>query len=138
VAAGPMTNRPMTQYPGRRERVRLSVVAALVGSTEPADPATADESRLADALGVTRGGVPRPDAPALADLLLLAEGTPSSSAFITGLQQAFLIPDDSRHALAREETTAAFADVYRRLALPGLSGEAGSRALAILRRVART
>jgi len=120
--------------------VRLSVVAALVSSSVPAESATADESRLADALGGAPSepsGTP-PDAPALADLLLLAEGTPSSAAFITGLQQAFLIPDDSRHALAREETTAAFADVYRRLALPGMSGEAGSRALAILRRVATT
>ena len=133
-----MTNRPMTQYPDPRDRVRLSVVAALVGSRVPAGPATCDESRLADALSGAPGGTPCPDAPALADLLVLAEGTPSSGAFITGLQQAFLIPDDSRHALAREETTAAFADVYRRLALPGLSGEAGSRALAILRKVART
>jgi hypothetical protein len=137
-----MVNRPMTQHPGRRpERVRLSVVAALVGSSVPADPATADESRLADALGRAPGepgGTPGPDAPALADLLRLAEGTPSSGAFVTGLQQAFLIPDDSRHALAREDTTAAFADLYRRLAMPGLSGEAGSRALAILRKVATT
>jgi hypothetical protein len=136
-----MTNGPMTQHPPRRERVRLSVVAALVSSSVPTDPATVDESRLADALrGVPAepGGAAVPDAAALADLLALAEGTPSSGGFVTGLQQAFLIPDDSRHALAREETTAAFADVYRRLALPGLSGEAGSRALAILRRLART
>jgi hypothetical protein len=136
-----MTSPPMTQHPPRHERVRLSVVAALVRSRVPADPATADECRMADALGgvpAEPGGAVVPDAGALADLLVLAEGTPSSGAFVTGLQQAFLIPDDSRHALAREETTAAFADVYRRLALPGLSGEAGSRALAILRKVART
>jgi hypothetical protein len=136
-----MVNRPMTQHPGRPERVRLSVVAALVGSSEPAGPATADESRLADALGGAPGepgGASGPDAPALADLLRLADGTPSSGAFVTGLQQTFLIPDDSRHAPAREDTTAAFSDLYRRLAMPGLSGEAGSRALAILRKVART
>jgi hypothetical protein len=129
----------MTQHPSRRERVRLSVVAALVGSRVPAEPATADESRLAGALAVPPGelgGAPVPEAAAVADLLLLAEGTPSSAAFVTGLQQAFLIPDDSWHAPAREQGTAAFADVYRRLALPGMSGEAGSRAVAILRKVA--
>jgi len=120
--------------------VRLSVVAALVGSGGPADLATIDECRLADALGGTPGepGGPGPHAPAIADLLQLADGASSAGAFVTGLQQAFLIPDDSRHALAREDSTAAFADIYRRLAMPGLSGEAGSRALAILRRVART
>lgn len=129
----------MTRSPGPPERVRLSVVAALVSSSPPADPATADESRLAEAIGSAPGdpgGSPGPDAPALADLLRLAEGTPSSGSFAVGLRQAFLIPDDSRHALAREDAAAAFADVYRRLALPGLSGESGSRALAILRRVA--
>jgi hypothetical protein len=129
----------MTRYPGPPERVRLSVVAALVSSSPPADPATADESRLAEAIRSAPGepgGGPGPDAPALADLLRLAEGTPSSGSFAVGLRQAFLIPDDSRHALAREDAAAAFADVYRRLALPGLSGESGSRALAILRRVA--
>ena len=131
----------MTRHPGRPERVRLSVVAALVGSSAPAGPATADESRLADALRGAPGGpgvTPGPDAPALADLLRLADGTPSSGSFAVGLRQTFLIPDDSRHALARDDAAAAFADVYRRLALPGLSGEAGSRALAILRKVART
>jgi hypothetical protein len=136
-----MINSPMTRQPGRPARVRLSVVAALVGSGVPADQATIDECRLADALGGAPGepgGGPGPHAPAIADLLLLADGTPSAGAFVTGLQQAFLIPDDSRHALAREDTTAAFADIYRRLAMPGLAGEAGSRALAILRRVATT
>jgi len=130
----------MARQPGRPTRVRLSVVAALVGSSGLADLATIDECRLADALGGAPGapGGPGPHAPAIADLLLLADGAPSAGAFVTGLQQAFLIPDDSRHALAREDSTAAFADIYRRLAMPGLSGEAGSRALAILRRVART
>lgn len=131
----------MTQHPGQPERVRLSVVAALVGSSVPPDPATADESRLADALRGgpgEPGGAPGPDPPAVADLLRLADGTPSSASFAVGLRQAFLIPDDSRHAPARDDAAAAFADVYRRLALPGLSGENGSRALAILRKVART
>ncbi len=81
----------MTRYPGPPERVRLSVVAALVSSSPSADPATADESRLAEAIGSAPGdpgGGPGPDAPALADLLRLAEGTPSSGSFAVGLRQA--------------------------------------------------
>jgi hypothetical protein len=131
----------MTQQPGQPGQVRLSVVAALVRPGAPAGPATADESRLADALRGAPGepGVePGPEAPALADLLRLAAGTPSSGAFAVGLRQAFLIPDDSRHALARDDAPAVFADIYRRLALPGMSGESGSQAQAILRKVART
>ncbi len=136
-----MINRPMTEYTRPPRQVRLSAVAALVGSAAPTAHATADECRLAEALRGTPGqpgGSPGPDAPAIAELLRLAEGTPSSGSFAVGLLQAFLIPDDSWHALARENAAAAFADIYRRLALPGLSGEAGSRALAILRKVART
>ena len=131
----------MTEYTRPPGPVRLSVVAALVGSGATTADATADECRLAEALHGTPGGpggAPEPDAPAIAELLRLAEGSPSSGSFAVGLRQAFLIPDDSWHALAREDAAAAFADIYRRLALPGLSGEAGSRALAILRKVART
>jgi hypothetical protein len=131
----------MTEYTRSPGAVRLSVVAALVGSGAPAAHATADECRLAEALHGTPGGpggAPEPDAPAIAELLRLAEGSPSSGSFAVGLRQAFLIPDDSWHAVAREDAAAAFADIYRRLALPGLSGEAGSRAQAILRKVART
>jgi len=122
--------------------VRLSVLAALISTrapitanSGPAGSATPAECQLADALRGGRDGAPGPEAPALADLLRLAEGTPDSSMFAAGLRQAFLIPDDSHQALAREEPTAAFADMYRRLALPGLTGSTGRRAEAILTQV---
>ena len=72
-----MINRPMTEYTRPPRQVRLSVVAALVGSGAPTAHATADECRLAEALRGTPGepgGAPGPDAPAIADLLRLAEG----------------------------------------------------------------
>jgi len=130
---------PMTEGARPPDSVRLAVVATLVGSGASAEPATADECRLAEALRGTPGelgGTPGPDAPAVADLLRLAEGTPACGSFVDCLRQCFLIPDDSRPPLAREDPAATFAEVYRRLALPGLSGDASSRALAILGKVA--
>jgi len=122
----------------RSEPVRLGVLAALVEADEatmPPGPANAEERRLADAMRGEPGGGPGPDAPALAELLRLADGAPTADAFIVGLRQAFLIPDDSQPPPAREACADACADVYRRLALPGLASEPMMRAQAILQRL---
>jgi hypothetical protein len=120
------------------EQLRLGVVAALIADTGPAPPGTgpadgaaSDELPLAEAL---RGPAGQPDEAtrAIAELLRLADGTAAAGVLAVGLRQAFLIPDDSQHAPAREERTAAFADVYRRLALPELAGAARDRAHALL------
>src|SRR5258708_22577569 len=117
------------------EPVRLDVVAALVetdaGTSLPGQ-ATCDERRLADALCGKPEGTPEPEAPALCELLRLAEGASTADALVVGLRQAFLIPDDSWPPPARGHRTDAFADVYRPPAVPGLSRESRSRAQAIL------
>jgi hypothetical protein len=126
--------------------LRLIVIAALVGYDAPGsraadcwvhadgtpysaadaeliETATASEWQLARAL---RGGHDEtcdPDATALSELLRLADGTPLADVLAVGLRQVFLLPDDSWHAPAREERTSAFADLYRRLALPAIEGD---------------
>lgn len=45
----------------------------------------------------------------------------------TRLSQAFLLPGDSKAALAREERRSAFADLYRRLVLHQLNSRSGTR-----------
>jgi hypothetical protein len=122
------------------EPVRLDVVAALVetdAATALPGQATCDERRLAEALHGEPEGTPGPEAPALSELLRLAEGASTADTLVVGLEQAFLIPDDSWPSPARERRTDAFADVYRRLAMPGLSGESGARAQAILNQLTR-
>ena len=95
--------------------------------------ANSGERRLADALRGSSGSpLPEPDAELIAGLLRLAEESAPGSGLGVGLRQAFLIPDDSLHAPAREERTAAFCDLFRRLALPGLTGNAGERARELL------
>src|SRR5258708_25936054 len=106
------------------EPVRLDVVAALVetdAATSLPGQATCDERRLADALCGKPEGTPEPEAPALCELLRLAEGAPTADALVVRLRQAFLIPDDSRPPPAPGHRTDAFPDVHRRPALPGLS-----------------
>jgi hypothetical protein len=122
------------------EPIRLDVVAALVeteAATALTGRATCDERRLAEALYGEPEGTPRPEAPAVCELLRLAEGASTADTLVVGLRQAFLIPDDSWPPPAREHRTDAFADVYRRLAVPGLSGESGARAQAILHQLTR-
>jgi len=95
--------------------------------------ATGAERRLAEALrGPPVAEVAEPDAPTVAGLLRLAADSPRAPTLAAGLLQKFLIPDDSRHAPARDERAAAFADLYRMLALPGMSADAAGRAVALL------
>ncbi len=92
--------------------------------------ATGAERRLAEALRGSPGmELPEPDAGAIAALLRLADGSPQATVLAVGLLQKFLIPDDSWHAPARDERAAAFAELYRRLALPGMAADATERAV---------
>ncbi len=85
--------------------------------------ASHDEWALAEGLAGPEP-VSDPDEDAIADLLRLASGTDVASLLRAGLRQAFLVPDGSRHALAPGERTAAFAGLFRTLALPGLDADA--------------
>ncbi len=124
----------MSEHRNATDQLRLGIVAALVGDDPQgqADSAASDELSLAQGLRGPAGQSADEAARAIAELLGLADGTAAAGALAVGLRQAFLIPDDSQHAPAREERTAAFADVYRRLALPELAGAARDRAHALL------
>ena len=93
--------------------------------------ATNDEWALAEGLAGGPEAVSDPDADAIADLLRLASGTDVASLLRAGLRQAFLRLDGSSHGIARERT-AAFAERYRKLALPGLDVDASQRAEVLL------
>lgn len=86
--------------------------------------ASHDEWALAEGLAGGPEPVSDPDADAIADLLRLASGTDVASLLRAGLRQAFLVPDGSRQALAPGQRTAAFAGLFRTLALPGLDADA--------------
>ena len=95
--------------------------------------ATGEEQRLALALrGAPGMEVPEPDAEAIAGLLRLAEASPLAPVLAVGLCQKFLIPDDSWYSPAREERAGAFAELYRRLALPGMTADATEQAVVLL------
>ncbi len=95
--------------------------------------ATGAERRLAEALhGPPVTEVAEPKAAAIAGLLRLAADSPLAPALAAGLLQRFLIPDDSRHAPARDERAVAFAELYRMLALPGMPAGAAGRAVVLL------
>lgn len=122
---------------GNGGQIRLTAVAALVdvddGEAELITSATNNERRLAEALGGPPDRqVPEGDAEAIAGLLRLASESPSAAEFAAGLLQGFLIPDDSVHAQARDQSGAAFADLYRTLALPAMSPGAADRAAVLL------
>lgn len=92
--------------------------------------ATAEERRLAEALRGSPGmELPEPDAEAIAALLRLADDSPQATILAAGLLQKFLIPDDSWQAPARDEHAAAFTELYRKLALPGMAADATERAV---------
>jgi hypothetical protein len=65
-------------------------------------------------------------------LLRLAADSPLAPSLAAGLLQKFLIPDDSRHAPAQDERAAAFAELHRMLALPGMPADAAGRAVMLL------
>src|ERR1022692_4093757 len=131
--------------------LRLEVLAALIDYDAPASssadswvhgdgmPYTADEAALiatasmaewsvAEAL---RGGpeeVSDPDQAVIAALLRLARAPPPAPLVGIGLREAFP-PDGDGPERTRPERTAAFADVYRRLALPGLADDTSALAI---------
>ena len=132
----------MSTSAGTGEPVLLDVLAALVEAdsmTGVAAAASSDERRLADALrGQPEGtAAPGSDAPALAELLRLACAARAPDDFVVALRQVFLIPDDSRPPPGRETRDDAFAELYRRLALPRLPADSASRAQGILQQLTR-
>jgi len=93
--------------------------------------ATGEERRLAEALRGPPGmEMLEPDAEAIAGLLRLAADSPPAPVLAADLMH--LIPDDSQHAAARDERSAAFAELYRTLALPGMSVDEAERAMVLL------
>jgi hypothetical protein len=99
--------------------------------------ATAAEQALAQALQDS-GQCDEPSTDhAIAELLLLADDGPEAGMLAIGLSQTFLLPDDSKALLAREERRSAFADLYRRLALHQLNSQVRNKAAAILCRLRR-
>jgi hypothetical protein len=94
--------------------------------------ATSTERVLADGLCTGPDPLSDADAMTIAALLRLVAGTDIAAQYGLGLRQAFLLPDDSRHAPAREERTSAITDLYRKLALPGLRGDAREQAVSML------
>jgi HAD superfamily hydrolase (TIGR01509 family) len=118
---------------------RLAVLAAVIGDgAGSASVATATERALASALSHPGDESSDPAArSAMARLLRLASDTPGGQALAIALNQTFLLPDDSWPAVAREARGDAFADLYRRLAMPNLRGEVRAEAAMMLSRLAR-
>jgi hypothetical protein len=98
--------------------------------------ATEEEWALAEGLAGGPEPVSDPDAAVIADLLRLASGTDVASLLRAGLRQAFVRRDGSGHGIARERT-AASAERYRKLALPGLDVDARQRAEVLLAELVR-
>jgi HAD superfamily hydrolase (TIGR01509 family) len=118
---------------------RLGVLAAVLDDGASSEAvATATERALASALSHTGEGAIEPTArSAMARLLRLASDTPGGEALATALNQTFLLPDDSWPARARDERGAAFADLYRRLAMPSMRGQVRAEAAMMVSRLAR-
>jgi HAD superfamily hydrolase (TIGR01509 family) len=117
---------------------RLAVLAAVIGNGAASQSvATATERALANALSHSADESFDPAArSAMARLLRLASDTPGGQAFAIALNQTFLLPDDSWPAVARDERGDAFADLYRRLAMPSLRGQVRAEAALMLSRLA--
>ncbi|HEY3905995.1 MAG TPA: HAD family hydrolase [Streptosporangiaceae bacterium] len=118
---------------------RLAVLAAIISDGAASEAvATATERALATALSHSANGSFDDDArSALARLLRLASDTPGGQALAIALNQTFLLPDDSHAAGAREEHGQAFADLYRRLAMPSMRGQVRAEAALMLSRLTR-
>jgi hypothetical protein len=121
----PAASRPGGTLIHRDGRPYTAAEAGLVRS------ATAAEREAAQAMCAGPGEVRDPDARVIARLLRLAAGTPSAPALGLGLRAAFL-PAGRVLERTRPERSAAFASVYRKLALAGLDGEAQQRAEALI------
>ncbi len=144
-----------TDYPPR-----LAVVASIIDECSPVDASlaaagrigsdlqgnaasatqaepTPQERALAEALQEDDQNDGPPTDRAIAELLLLVDDVPAADDLATGLSQTFLLPEDSRPALAREERHSAFADLYRRLALHHLNSQVRNKAAAKLRKLIR-
>jgi HAD superfamily hydrolase (TIGR01509 family) len=117
---------------------RLAVLAVIIAGRAPEDAAaTATERALASALTNSEDASCDQDArAAMARLLRLAGDTPGCESFGAALGQTFLLPDDSWPAVAREQRAFAFADLYRRLALPHMRGQVRAEAAQLLSRLA--
>jgi hypothetical protein len=118
---------------------RLAVLAAVIDDGASSEAvATTTERALASALSQTSEGSIEPTArSAMARLLRLASDTPGGEALATALNQTFLLPDDSWPAVARDERGHAFADLYRRLAMPNMRGQVRAEAALMVSRLAR-
>ena len=109
---------------------------AKASSAADATPTDAERA-LARALQDDDQGDSPPADQAIAELLFLADDGPEASKLATGLNQAFLLPQDSHPAPAHDERRSAFADLYRRLALHQLNNQVRNKAAASLWRLIR-
>ncbi len=127
-----------------RPENRLGTRYGTGAESQAAASATLTEQKLAHALQGGQG--PCADAQgelAMAELLMLADQVPQADKLATGLNQAFLLSDDSQPvtdsqpATARHERRSAFAGLYRRFALHQLNSQVRNKAAAILARLNR-
>jgi HAD superfamily hydrolase (TIGR01509 family) len=118
---------------------RLAVLAAIIGDGAGSEAVgTATERALAAALSQSADeSLDDTARSAMARLLRLASDTPGGQALAIALNQAFLLPDDSQAAGARDERGQAFADLYRRLVMPGMRGRVRAEAATMVSRLAR-
>jgi HAD superfamily hydrolase (TIGR01509 family) len=117
---------------------RLGVLAMVIEGTAPGEvSATAAERALASAMTHSQDRpYPQNARSALARLLRLASDMPRPETLATALGQAFLLPDDSWPAAARDERGLVFADLYRRLTMPEMRGQVRAEAATLLSRLA--
>ena len=146
---------------------RLSVVAAIMDAKATAKSALRPEARLGTRYGPATGSQAAASAmrteqelaqalqgsqgscadsegePAIAELLMLADQVPQADELATGLNQAFLLSEDSQPVTDSQPTAAqhkrrlAFAGLYRKFALHQLNNQVRNRAAAILARLSR-
>jgi hypothetical protein len=109
---------------------------AKASSAADATP-TASERALAEALQDHDQSDSPPADHAIAELLLLVDDGSEATKLATGLNHAFLVPDDSQPVPARGERRSAFADLYRKLALHQLNNQVRNKAAASLWKLIR-
>ena len=121
-----------------RAEARLGTRYSTAADSQAAASATPAEQELAQALQGSQGQCADPDGElAMAELLMLADQVPQADELATGLNQAFLLSDDSQPAAARRERMSAFAGLYRRFALHQLNSQVRNKAAAILALLSR-